>query len=219
MMMNDFKTIVLPQIKAEIELRSKKSTVNALTQRVADIEALVGNAGAPDADNIINKILEFVDFFAGITEEKTLQGLLANISSQISAMGNIGTPNKGVCDTAAATLTKDVAMPASFSLVNGALVYVKFTNGISVAGATLSVNDGEAKAINYRGSALGANLVKPGVELPLHYNGTQWDIVGDFAGSGFQVSYDQQTHTKHLTALGAATVAYDADAHVKHLTF
>ena len=219
MMMNDFKTIVLPQIKAEIELRSKKSTVNALTQRVADIEALVGNAGAPDADNIINKILEFVDFFAGITEEKTLQGLLANISTQISAMGNIGTPNKGVCDTAAATLTKDVAMPASFSLVNGALVYVKFTNGISVASATLSVNDGEAKPIYHRGAALGANLIKPGVEIPLHYNGTQWDVVGDFSGNGFQVSYNQTTHMKTLTPVGAASVRYNTETHMKELTF
>lgn len=217
--MNDLKTKVFPQIKTAIEAREKKTVVTALAQRVAAIEALIGNASQADSDNIINKVLEFVDFFAGITEDKTLAGLLANISTQINDLCNVVTPNKATCSTAAATVAKEVTMPNTFSLTSGALIFVKFTNGISCSGATLSVNAGDAKDIYYRGSALGANLVKAGVEIPLHYNGTQWDVVGDFAGNGFQVSYDLPTNTKHLTSVGAATVSYDSETNTKHLTF
>ena len=217
--MNDFKTIVLPQIKAEIELRAKKTTVTALDTRVQAIEAIIGSASSADQDNIINKVVEFVDFFASITEETTLAGLLANISERIEALGNVGTPNKAVCDTAAATQAKAVTMPSTFSMVSGAVIFVVFTNGISVASATLSVNEGTAKPITYNGAALGANLVKAGAEVMLHYNGTSWNVVGDFVRSGFTVEYDLATNTKHIVPVGSATLQYDDETNTKHLTF
>ena len=188
--MNDFKTIVLPQIKAEIELRAKKTTVTALDTRVQAIEALIGSASSAD-----------------------------NISERIEALGNVGTPNKAVCDTAAATQAKAVTMPSTFSLVSGAVIFVVFTNGISVASATLSVNEGTAKPITYNGAALGANLVKAGAEVMLHYNGTSWNVVGDFVRSGFTVEYDLATNTKHIVPVGSATLQYDDETNTKHLTF
>lgn len=207
--MNDLKTVVLPQVKTAIEAREKKTVVAALTQRVAAIEALIGDSSQADSDNIINKVVEFVAFFANITEETTLAGLLSNLSTQISNLGNIATPNKGTCSTAAATAAKEVTLPNSFALEDGAIAIVKFTNGIGVAGSTLSVNAGTAKAINYRGAALGANQVKAGQEVLMRYDGTAWNIVGDLTPSGFVITTDETTGTDIFTAVGSATVSHN----------
>lgn len=83
--MNDFKTIVLPQIRTEIEARAKKTALAAAVQRIADIEAVIGSASTPDEDNIINKVVEFVAFFANITEDKTLAGMLATLKTELEA--------------------------------------------------------------------------------------------------------------------------------------
>lgn len=83
--MSDLKTKVFPQIKTAIEGREKKEVVSALAQRVANIEAIIGDASAADADNIINKVVEFVAFFANITEDKTLAGMLATLKTELEA--------------------------------------------------------------------------------------------------------------------------------------
>lgn len=83
--MSDLKTKVFPQIKTAIEGREKKAVVSALAQRVANIEAIIGDASAADADNIINKVVEFVAFFANITEDKTLAGMLATLKTELEA--------------------------------------------------------------------------------------------------------------------------------------
>lgn len=83
--MNDFKTVVLPQIKTEIEARAKKTALAAAVQRIANIEAIIGDANASDNDNIINKVVEFVAFFANITEDKTLAGMLATTKTELEA--------------------------------------------------------------------------------------------------------------------------------------
>ncbi len=83
--MNDIKTVVLPQIKTEIEARAKKTALAAAEQRIADIEAIIGSATTPDSDNVINKVVEFVAFFANITEDKTLAGVLASLKTEIEA--------------------------------------------------------------------------------------------------------------------------------------
>lgn len=83
--MSDLKTKVFPQIKTAIEAREKKTVVAALTQRIAAIESIIGDTSAADSDNIINKVVEFVAFFANITEDKTLAGMLANVKTEVEA--------------------------------------------------------------------------------------------------------------------------------------
>ena len=86
------------------------------------------------------------------------------------------------CTTAADTAAKTVTAEDYVLSGNIALV-VTFTNGISVAGATLAVtSDGETTAaipVYYRGSALGADMVKAGASVMLRYNGTQFEVIGD----------------------------------------
>lgn len=64
------------------------------------------------------------------------------------------------CGTAAATAAKTAAL-SSYSQTTGGIVSVKFTNGITVANPTLSINSKTAKAIYYHGAALtDTNLIK-----------------------------------------------------------
>ena len=63
--------------------KASASTVNDISSRLSDIEALIGDASQADGDNIINKVVEMVEFFANITEEKTLAGMLASLKQEI----------------------------------------------------------------------------------------------------------------------------------------
>jgi len=85
----------------------------------------------------------------------------------------------GTCTTAAATVAKTVAC-TGFALKTGAVINVKFSNAITVDLATLDVNSTGAKAIYYRGAALPANVVSGGSVVKLVYNGTQYDMVGNW---------------------------------------
>lgn len=92
--------------------------------------------------------------------------------------GKEGIIGKGTCSTAAATAAKEVTVSNKFTLSEGALLVVKFTNGISVANATLSVNSGTAKPIYYRGAPIIAGLIEENDIVWLKYNGSQFEIIG-----------------------------------------
>ena len=175
--MDDLKTKVLPQIKTAIEQRYKKTEAAALAQRVSDIESIIGSATQADDDNIINKVREMIAFFANIAEESTLAGLLSTINTSIQTLGNIVTPNKGVCSTASATLAKDVTVVSSFSLTEGATVIVTFENNVP-ANSTLNVNSNGAVPIYYRGAAIVDDIIKAGDTVMMYYNGTNFIIIG-----------------------------------------
>jgi len=175
--MNDLKTVVLPQIKTAIEQRYKKTDAATLAQRVSDIESIIGSATQADDDNIINKVREMIAFFANIAEESTLAGLLSTINTSIQTLGNIVTPNKGVCSTASATLAKDVTVVSSFSLTEGATVIVTFENNVP-ANSTLNVNSNGAVPIYYRGAAIVDDIIKAGDTVMMYYNGTNFIIIG-----------------------------------------
>lgn len=180
--MNDFKNVVLPQIKTAIEQRYKKTDAATLVQRVSDIESIIGSATQADEDNIINKVREMIAFFANIAEESTLAGLLSTINTSIQTLGNIVTPNKGVCSTASATLAKDVTVVSTFSLTEGATVIVTFENNVP-ANSTLNVNSKGAVPIYYRGADIVDDIIKAGDTVMMYYNGTNFIIIGGGGGS------------------------------------
>lgn len=100
---------------------------------------------------------------------------------------NKGIVNYATCSTAAATVKKQVTLGTTFALTDGAMLAVKFSNGISVASSTLEVKHTplggtqtteQAKAIYYQGGALASGLVKAGDTILLRYNGTQFDVLG-----------------------------------------
>jgi len=63
--------------------------------------------------------------------------------------------NYGTCSTLAETALKEVTVDNDFfSLEEGVIVVVKFTNTNTAANPTLKVNTTDAKAIYYKGSAV-----------------------------------------------------------------
>lgn len=121
-------------------------------------------------------------------ETKKKRVNLEDLQAGVRQVFNKGIGSDGTCSTAAATAAKAVTLGTTFDLVAGATILVTFTNGISVANATLAVTHTPiggsqrteaAKAIYYRGAALGADMVKAGAKVLLRYNGTQFDVLGD----------------------------------------
>ena len=125
----DFKNNVLPQIRTAIEGREKKSVVSALDGRVQAIEALIGNASAADSDNIINKVVEMIDFFSGITESDTIASLLQNVRSDI-----MGEFSSYYTKTQVDNLLN--GLQAAPTVVNGRLIFPAHAN-VEVSGGRL----------------------------------------------------------------------------------
>lgn len=79
------------------------------------------------------------------------------------------------CSTAAATAAKAATL-TSYSLVNGGIVAVKFTNAVP-ASATLNVNSKGAKSIYYKGAAITANIIQAGDTATFMYDGTRYQLL------------------------------------------
>ena len=91
---NDFTTTLKNKLDAlptatalsqQLSGKTDTGTTTALTNRVKNIEDLIGDASNPDADDVINKVREMITFFDGITEEKTLAGMLATLKTELEA--------------------------------------------------------------------------------------------------------------------------------------
>lgn len=104
--------------------------------------------------------------------------------------------NYGVCSTAADTAAKTVTVSGNFSLVTGAQVVVKFTNGNTVSTTvTLNVNNTGAKTIGW-GSYSGARYMNGGEVLTFVYDGTNWYCKSSSAAltsGNVNIGYNLQT--------------------------
>lgn len=86
----------------------------------------------------------------------------------------------GTCSTASGTAAKTVSM-SNFVLLNGGIVSVLFTNGITSANSTLNVNSTGAKPIYYHGAALTGGVITNKTVATLQYSSTNngiWHIIG-----------------------------------------
>ena len=97
----------------------------------------------------------------------------------VSFNGTAAITHFGTCSTAADTVAKTVSL-TGFSLVTGARIAVKFTNGNTAASPTLSVNSTTAKAMKYGGNALGRTTkLSAGRTYEFIYDGTSYELVGE----------------------------------------
>ena len=85
----------------------------------------------------------------------------------------------GTCSTASATVAKTVTL-SGFELVTNVRVTIKFTNSNTATNATLNINSTGAKPIYYKGTNVGNNIIDANSTVNLVYNGTQYEIIGDF---------------------------------------
>ena len=118
------------------------------------------------------------------------ESIITNLSSIASNLQNVTaiSPAKfgmgyAVCDTAAATAAKTATL-ANYTLTEGALVTVKFTNGSTSTGATLNLNDTGAKNILYKGQALTSNIISAGDICTFIYSTNAYNIINLDALSG-----------------------------------
>lgn len=96
----------------------------------------------------------------------------------MSVQGDANRFNYGTCSTAASTAAKVVSC-SGYTLATGSEITVKFTVTNTASSPTLNVNNTGAKAIYYRGSAIGAGNLAANRTYIFRYNGTQYDLVGD----------------------------------------
>lgn len=96
------------------------------------------------------------------------EDIISNLGSIATSLSNIQaiSPAKfgmgyAVCDTAASTAAK-TANIANYTLTEGALVTVKFTNGSTASNATLNINNTGAKPLLYKGSAITGEIIGAG---------------------------------------------------------
>lgn len=134
---------------------------------------------------------------------------------------NVGIGNEGTCSTAADTAAKAVTLGTIFALTNKATLIVTFTNGISVANATLAVTHTTlagttttetAKPIYLKGAPLEADKVEAGTTLILRYDGSHFNIIGgvgegdpdsavfdDYDSTAASPDFDAYLDTVHVT--------------------
>lgn len=77
----------LTQIQTKLNQVATSENLTALQNKVAALEALIES----DSDGAINKFNEIVAFLAGITDDATLNGKLADIATQIADAKKAGT--------------------------------------------------------------------------------------------------------------------------------
>ena len=122
------------------------------------------------ASEFIGKLTGNADTATKLATARTIDGISFNGSAAIIHFGT--------CSTAAATAAKTVSL-TSFSLVSGAMVFVKFTVSNTANSPTLNVNSTGAKSIMYRGSAISASFLRANGVYAFIYDGTNWNFVGD----------------------------------------
>ena len=134
-------------------------------------------------------------------------GGAANSATQLATARTIdgmsfnGTANithYGTCSTEAATAAKTVSL-TGFTLATGAKITVKFTVANTAPNPTLNVNNTGAKAIYYRGAAIGKDYLAANRTYEFIYNGTQYELVGDL---------DTNSDTKVTNTLNTTAKAY-----------
>ncbi|WP_346666105.1 hypothetical protein [uncultured Mailhella sp.] len=101
---------------------------------------------------------------------RTLDGVSFNGSAAIT--------HYGTCSTAAATAAKTVFL-TGFTLVTGAVIFVRFTVTNTAANPTLNVNGTGAKAIQYRNAAISAGYLAANRTYVFVYDGSSYELVGD----------------------------------------
>lgn len=95
----------------------------------------------------------------------------------------------------------------NFELVNGVLItlQMRITNN---ANATLSINNGNAKAIYYQGAAIENGILKQGHLYNLVYDGNVWHVIGE------KLSPNEMVLPHKLTFGAGQAYTYDGSADV-----
>lgn len=106
-------------IDAGLAGKVDNATATALTTRIGNIEAIIGDASSPDADQVINKVREMIDFFSGIAESDTLAGLLASLKQELEGEMDAALAGKSDKTSTVSNVTYDSATGELKKTING----------------------------------------------------------------------------------------------------
>lgn len=79
------------KIAAEADRATKAE--GSLNTRVTNIETLIGDAGNPDEDTVINKVSEVIDWFKDVSETEKGATLISDVAANKAAIGTKSVPN------------------------------------------------------------------------------------------------------------------------------
>lgn len=79
------------KIAAEADRATKAE--GSLNTRVTNIETLIGDAESPDADTVINKVSEVIDWFKDVSETEKGATLISDVAANKAAIGTKNVPN------------------------------------------------------------------------------------------------------------------------------
>lgn len=152
-------------------IQKNGSAVNPNVNGVVNLT--IGTADVTGLQSALDGKLSTTGTAAAATKWTTARNI-----NGLSVDGTANRVNFGTCSTAAGTAAKTVDC-AGFALVTGAEITVKFTVTNSAANPTLNVNNTGAKAIQYRGAAISADVLAANRVYTFRYDGTNYVLVGD----------------------------------------
>ncbi|MBR2182957.1 MAG: hypothetical protein IJ858_05995 [Acidaminococcaceae bacterium] len=190
----DFNTDGFPQFIASDPVRYDLQ--NAFLMQLFSNDARLGELLDTIDDALENHKADTAAHANGISGNAGSATKLKNARSIDGASfnGTADIVHFGSCSTAAGTVAKTVAC-AGFTLVTGALIFVKFTVTNTAANPTLNVDSTGAKAIQYRGSAIAAGHLAANRTYAFVYDGTSYQLIGDI---------DTNTTYSNMTAATAS---------------
>ena len=138
------------KIAAEADRATKAE--GSLNTRVTNIETLIGDAGNPDADTVINKVSEVIDWFKDVSETEKGATLLADVAANKAAIGTKSVENTNSIYKRIEDLEAKKHKVSDVTATTG-----KYVSGVKVddTGA-LTIKETELTAAGVAATAIGA---------------------------------------------------------------
>ena len=137
------------KIAAEADRATKAE--GSLDTRVTNIETLIGDAGNPDEDRVINKVTEVIDWFKDVSETEKGATLISDVAANKAAIGtktveNTNSIYKRIEDLEAKKHTVSNVVADAGKCVSG--VHVAEDGALTIDQAELAADNINATAIN-----------------------------------------------------------------------
>ena len=138
------------KIAAEADRATKAE--GSLNTRVTNIETLIGDAGNPDEDNVINKVSEVIDWFKDVSETEKGATLISDVAANKAAIGT-----KTVENTNSIYKRIEDLEAKKHTVSNVVADAGKCVSGVHVAeDGALTIDQAELAAANINATAIGA---------------------------------------------------------------
>lgn len=161
---------------------------SGLTKQVQYIKAYVNDRIDTSVNELGTAAYENVNSFAPanhehnyVTSANTANSLTtARAIDGVNFNGSTAIIHYGTCTTAADVRVKSVSC-ASYTLVTGSRIIVKFTKTNIIDSPTLNVNSSGEKVIKYRGANITTGVLAADRVYEFIYDGSYYQLVGDLS--------------------------------------